>query len=114
MMSGGIWSSWEVGTWKRRGGLFLDSIWISIKYGELLSYAKHGVRATRDLVTQVVAMLETINQSEPPTAVSEITSELASLVERLELLHGRSSESARSDGVARQRQAGVGFVRRAL
>jgi len=78
-------SSWEVGTWKRRGGLFLDSIWVSLKYGELLSYAKHGVRATRDLVSQVVAMLETTNQSEPPPAVSEIASELTSLVERFEL-----------------------------
>jgi len=78
-------SSWEVGTWKRRGVLILDSIWVSLKYRELLQYAKHGVQATRNLVGQVGAMLEVLNQSDPPPAVAEFTSELSAIIERVAL-----------------------------
>ncbi len=78
-------SSWEVGTWKRRGVLILDSIWVSLKYRELLQYAKHGVQATRNLVGQVGAMLEALNQSDPPPAVADLTSELSAIVERIAL-----------------------------
>lgn len=76
-------SSWEVGTWKRRGVLILDSIWVSLKYRELLHYAKHGVQASRNLLSQVAAMLESLNQADPPSVVSSLSSELAEIVDRV-------------------------------
>ncbi len=87
-------SSWEVGTWKRRGVLILDSIWVSLKYRELLQYAKHGVQATRNLVGQVVAMIEALNQPDPPPEVAALTSELSTIVDRVGL-----------DGVEREAKA---------
>ena len=78
-------SSWVVGTWKRRGVLILDSIWVSLKYRELLQYAKHGVQATRNLVAQTAAMLDVLGQSDPPPEVADLTSELGAIVDRVGL-----------------------------
>ncbi len=77
-------SSWEVGTGKRWGILYLDSVWIALRYKELMRYAERGAVATRRLLIGAEEMVSRIKECDPPSLLTELTADISTLVEDIQ------------------------------
>ncbi|NIM47780.1 MAG: hypothetical protein GTO22_00700 [Gemmatimonadales bacterium] len=76
-------SSWEVGSRRRGALLFMDSLWVTLRYREFVRYAREGAHATRTLIEEALELAEHVHALGPPPELARPISQLMELIENL-------------------------------
>jgi DNA mismatch repair ATPase MutS len=76
-------SSWEAGSRMRGALLFIDSLWVSLRYRDFVQFARRGAQATRTLVGRADDLARQIHGSEPPTEIAHLVDQVMELTVRL-------------------------------
>ena len=60
-----------------------ESIWVSLRYRDLLKHATNGVRSTRALVSQLTGLTDRLGKLNPPSDLLEVLENIGGIVDRL-------------------------------
>jgi DNA mismatch repair ATPase MutS len=78
-------SPWDVTSRAHGLRFYFESLFVSLGYRDLFQHARHGVAATRRLISQALPFLKRIREQEPPSEVLRPVENLLALIDRLRL-----------------------------